>query len=47
MRLPRFRVRRLMIAVAAMAVFCEGYIGLAEVLRWYFFYDRHGYRSKI
>ena len=29
-----------MIAVATTAVFCEGYVGLAEVLRWYFFYHR-------
>jgi hypothetical protein len=40
MALPRFRIRTLMIAVAATAVFFEGYIGLAEVLRWYFFYHR-------
>ena len=40
MRLPHFRIRTLMIAVAATAVFFEGYLGLAEVLRWYFFYHR-------
>jgi hypothetical protein len=40
MRLPRFRIRTLMIAVAATAVFFEGYVGLAEVFRWYFFYHR-------
>jgi hypothetical protein len=40
MRLPRFRIRTLMIAVAATAVFFEGYVGLAEVLRWYFFHHR-------
>ena len=40
MRLPGFRIRTLMIAVAATAVFFESYIGLAEVSRWYFFYHR-------
>ena len=36
----RFRIRTLMIAVAATAVFFGAYIGLAEVLRWYFFHHR-------
>jgi hypothetical protein len=40
MRLPRFRIRTLMIAVAATAVFFECYVGLAELSRWYFFSRR-------
>jgi hypothetical protein len=42
MRFPRvwFTVRRMMVAVATTAVFCGGYVGLAEILRWYFFYHR-------